>query len=163
MTTRDPRGDAPAGVSVVLALVIGVAVFVSLAILGLGMLSFFADVDIIHVPDMGMWPGIVGMGVAVLVFALVLRSLLARRHPSFPPVLFVGLIAALAHLFAVWLGALLAGVGLAPAVSAVSQLIVQGSSLVVLLAAVVGAWIAVALRRTRAAAPRWPWEREDEE
>lgn len=163
MTTGDPRGEAPTGVSVVLALVIGVAIFLSLAILGLGMLSFFTDVDIIDVPGMGLWPGIVGMAIAVLVFALVLRSLLARRHPSFPPVVVVGLIATLAHLVAVWLGALLSGVGLAPAASAVSQLVVRGSSLVVLLAAVIGAWIAVALRRTTAGAPRWPWERDDEE
>lgn len=163
MTIRDPRGDQPAGVSVVMALVIGAASFVSLTILGLGMLSYFADIDIITVPGLSMWPGIAGMALAVLAFVLMLRSLLARRHPSFPPVVFVGLVAALTHLVAVWLGALIGGVGLAPAAAAVSQLVVQGSSLVVLVTAIVGAWIAVALRRTTASAPHWPWERADEE
>ncbi|WP_309128416.1 hypothetical protein [Microbacterium sp.] len=160
---RDPRGDEPAGVSVILALVIGVTSFVSLTILGLGMLSYFADVDIISVPELSMWPGIVGMVAATLVFAVITRSVLSRPHPSFRSAATIGFCSALTHLAGVWLGALLGGVGLVHAAAAVSQLIVRGSSLVVLTAAAVGAWAAIALRRTRASAPHWPWERADEE
>ena len=39
----------------------------------------------------------------------------------------------------------------------------RGSSAVLLGAALIAAWIAIALRRTKAAAPHWPWERTDEE
>ncbi|MFD5213225.1 hypothetical protein [Microbacterium sp. NPDC058345] len=163
MTIRDPRGDQPAGVSAVLALVIGAACFLSLAILGLGMLSYFADVDIVSVPGLSVWPGISGMAAAVLLFAAVLRPVLSQPHPSFRPVLIIGLAAALVHLAVVWLGALVTGVGLVHAAAAASQLVVSGASLVLLITAVAGAWIAIALRRTSASAPHWPWERTDEE
>lgn|SRR5690606_6736143 len=157
-TTRDPRGESPAGVSAFLALVIGFVGFATLSILGLGMLSYFADVDILSVPGLDWWPAIVAMIVAILVFCWMLWPVLRRGRPSFLAVPAAALVTAVAHLVALWLAALLSGVGTAAALTAVSQLITRGSSLVVLLAAAVGAWVAIALRRTRARAPQWPWE-----
>ncbi|WP_193596824.1 hypothetical protein [Microbacterium sp. YJN-G] len=162
-TTGDPHGPAPQGVSAFLAVVIGFAAFASLAILGLGMLTFYADLDILTVEGLDSWPAIVGMIAAIGVFSWMLWTVLSRRHPPFPAVIPVGLATVLAHLAVVWLAALLSGAGLAAASAAVSQLVVRGSSLIVLLAALIGAWIAIALRRTRARALRWPWEDRDEE
>ncbi len=161
MTIRDPHGSAPEGVSVLVAGVIGAVCFAALAILGLGMLSYFTDTDIISVEELPLWPGLIGMAVAIAVFALMLRPVLARQHPSFSPVVLVAIVTVVSHLAAVWLSALLSGAGFAHATAAVSQLVVRGSSPVVLLAALVAAWIAVALRRTRGGTPKWPWERRE--
>lgn len=157
-TIRDPRGEEPAGASAFLSLVIGFVGFAALAILGLGMLSFFADIDILSVPGLDWWPAIVAMILAILVFCWMLWPTLSRGRPSFLAVPAVALVTVVAHLVGVWLAALLSGVGMSAALAAASQLIVRGSSLVVLIAAAIGAWAAVALRRTRAGAPRWPWE-----
>jgi len=162
-TTRDPRGETPAGVSAFLALVIGFVGFATLSILGLGMLSYFADIDILSIPGLDWWPAIVAMIFAILAFCWMLWPALRRDPPSFLAVPAAALVTAVAHLIALALAALLSGVGTAAAIAAVSQLIMRGSSLVVLLAAAVGAWVAIALRRTRAHAPQWPWEERDAE
>ena len=162
-TTGDPHGAPPTGVSALLALVIGFVGFAALAILGLGMLSFFRDIDILSVPGLDWWPAIVAMILAIAAFCWMLWPSLSRGRPSFLAVPAVALITAVAHLVALWLAALVSGVGTASALLAVSQLVMRGSSLVVLVAAAVGAWVAIALRRTRAAAPHWPWEDHDAE
>lgn len=162
-TTGDPRGAEPAGVSAFLALVIGFVGFAALAILGLGMLSFFNDVDILSVPGLDWWPAIVAMIFGIVVFCWMLWPGLARGRASFLFVPAVAFVTAIAHLVALWLAALLSGVGTAGALAAVSQLVVRGSSLVVLIAAAIGAWVAIALRRTSAHAPRWPWEHDEGE
>lgn len=163
MTIRDPHGPAPEGVSAFLAGVVGSVCFGAFAILGLGMLSYFADVDIISVEGLTLWPGVVGMAVAIAVFAAALAPVLRRARPSFGAIVLVALVAALAHLAAVWLSALIGGAGIAHAVAAASQIVVRGSSVVLIVSALVAGWIAVALRRSRSGTPRWPWEREDSE
>ncbi|WP_143738259.1 hypothetical protein [Microbacterium esteraromaticum] len=163
MTIRDPHGPAPEGVSAVLALVIGFASFAALAILGLGMLTFFADIDIIAVPGLDIWPGIVGMVIAIAVFSGMLWPVLVRERPHFPSVILVAIITVIAHVATVWVSALLSGATAVQASDAAAQLVTRGSSAVVLAAALVAAWIAVALRRTQANPPRWPWERNEEE
>lgn len=162
-TDGDPRGTEPTGVSAFLAMVIGFVGFAALSILGLGMLSFFRDIDILSIPGLEWWPAIVAMILAIAAFCWMLWPTLARDRPSFLAVPAVALVTAVAHLVVLWLAALLSGVGTASALAAVSQLVTRGSSLVVLLAAAVGAWVAIALRRTRAGAPHWPWEDDDAE
>ncbi|GAA3940552.1 hypothetical protein [Microbacterium soli] len=162
-TTDDPHGTAPAGVSALLALVIGFVLFAALDILGLGMLSYFAEMDILAVPGLDWWPGIVGMIAAVAVFAWMLWPSLVRERASFLSAVPVGLVAAVAHLVVVWLAALVSGAGTAAAFAAFAQLVTRGPSLVIAAAALVAAWSAIALRRTRASAPHWPWEGDEEE
>lgn len=162
-TDADPRGPEPTGVSAFLALVVGFVGFAALAILGLGMLSFFRDVDILSVPGLDWWPAIVAMLFAIAAFCWMLWPTLTRGSPSFLAVPAVALVTAVAHLAALWLAAVLSGVGLESALVAISQLLTRGSSGVVLLAAAVGSWVAIALRRTRAGAPHWPWEDGDAE
>lgn len=161
MTTGDPRDPASSGVSVALATVVGTVCFAAFAILGLGMLSYFADTDIISVEGLQLWPGVIGMAVAIGAYAMLLASLLRRETPTFASVLLVAMATVIAHLAAVWISAMITGVGLAHATAAGAQLVVRGSSLVVLVAALIAGWIAVALRRARGGVPKWPWERDE--
>jgi len=163
MTLRDPHGPVPEGVSAFLSGVVGTVCFGAFGILGLGMLSFFADVDIISVEGLTLWPGVVSMAVAIAVFACLLAPVLRRRLPSFGAVVLVALATALAHLAAVWLSAMVGGAGLAHASAAASQIVVRGSSVVIIVTALIAGWIAVALRRSRSGTPRWPWERDEAE
>jgi uncharacterized membrane protein len=141
--------------------VLATVLFFGLAILGLGMLSYFTDSDILSVPDLGQYPGVVGMVLAIVVFVAILVPSLRPRRPTYPASVLVGVATALAHLAGVWLTALVAGAGIAPATAAVMQLVVGGSTLVIGLAALVAAWVGIALRRTRAHRPSWPWEDEE--
>lgn len=137
--------------------------FFALAVFGLGTLSIATDTDIIAVPGLGQGPGVWGMLAALLAFALTLGATLRRRHPSFPSAPVVALATALAHLAGVWLGVLVANGDLVIATSVVGGLVSGGASLVLLAAAAIAAWSGIALRRTRAEHPRWPWERDDDE
>ncbi|MGN8026899.1 hypothetical protein [Microbacterium sp. 22242] len=145
-----------------LAWAIGVVSFFALAIMGLGMLSLFSEQDIISVPRLGQLPGIVGMGLAVLVFALALRGVLAEVRPSFVSSVFLALAAALVHLGGVWGAAVSEGSGAVRATAAAGQLVLGGSSAVMVLSALIAAWVGIALRRTASRAPRWPWEKDED-
>ncbi|MFD6700630.1 MULTISPECIES: hypothetical protein [unclassified Microbacterium] len=142
---------------------IGVISFFALAIMGLGMLSLLTEHDLIAVPRLGQLPGIVGMVLAVVVFALSLRGVLANPHPSFVATVFLALGAALVHLGGVWGAAVAEGAGAVDATAAAGQLVLGGASAVIVVAALIAAWVAIALRRTEARAPRWPWEKDDDE
>lgn len=136
--------------------------FFALAVFGLGAVSVATDSDIISVPGLGQLPGIVGMVVAVAAFAASLWVAVRSRHPSFLSVPMTALITALAHLVAVWVGAVLAAGDLVVATAVAGDLVLGGPSAVLLVAAAIAAWGGVALRRTRAQHPRWPWEHDDE-
>ncbi|WP_232304669.1 hypothetical protein [Microbacterium sp. XT11] len=137
--------------------------FFALAVFGLGAVSVATDSDIISTPGLGQAPGIVGMLVAVGAFALALGTALRRMRPSFLSVPSIALVTALAHLVAVWIVVLIAGGDLIIATAVSGELVRRGPSAVLLLAAAVAAWGGVALRRTRAQHPRWPWERHDDD
>jgi len=131
--------------------------------MGLGVLSLFAERDLISVPRLGQLPGVVGMVLAVAVFALALWGVLANPRPSFVATVFLALGAALVHLGGVWAAAVAEGAGAIDATAAAGQLVLGGASAVIVVAALVAAWGAIALRRTEARAPRWPWEKDDDE
>lgn len=163
MTSPNPRGPASAGVSAVLAVVLATVAFFALGVFGLGAVSVVTDTDIIAVPGLGQVPGIVGMLVAMITFAITLWFALRREHPVFSSVPVIALTTALGHLVAVW-GAALAGVDdLIIATAVAGDLVRGGASAVLLIAAAIAAWGGIALRRTRTSRPRWPWERDDEE
>ncbi|WP_295014788.1 hypothetical protein [uncultured Microbacterium sp.] len=141
---------------------IGVVSFFALAIMGLGVLSLWTERDLISVPGLGQLPGVIGMILAVVVFAISLRAVLSNAHPSFVTSVFLALAAALVHLGGVWGTSVAEGTGAVRATAALGQLVLGGGSAVLVLAALVGAWVAIALRRTHARAPRWPWERDED-
>lgn len=157
----DPRGPEPAGVSAVLAVVLATISCFALTIFGLGMLSVLTDRDIIAVPGLGPVPGVAGMVVAMGAFAATLGGALKRGRPSFVSVPVIGLSTALAHLIAVWMTVLMGAGDFVVATVVAGDLIRGGASLVLLAAASIAGWGGIALRRTRAQHPQWPWEPED--
>jgi hypothetical protein len=163
MSSPNPRGPESAGVSAVLALVLATVAFFALAVFGLGALTVVTDTDIIAVEGLGQLPGAAGMLVAVLAFALGLWIALRRARPSFLSVPGIAVGVGLAHLVTVWIGALFATGDLVIATAIAGDLVRGGASLVLLLVAAVAAWSGIALRRTRASHPRWPWENDDDE
>lgn len=137
--------------------------FFALAVFGLGALSVVTDTDIIAVPDLGQAPGVVGMLAAVIAFALMLWSSLRRPRPSYVATIAIALVAGLAHLAAVWIAVLVGAGNVVLATAVAGDLVRGGASAILVLAALIAAWGGIALRRTRAEHPRWPWERDEDE
>lgn len=137
--------------------------FFALAVFGLGAVSVATDTDIIAVPNLGQVPGVAGMIAAVVSFALVLWSTLRRSQPSYVATVAIALTAGLAHLVVVWFAVLIGDGDLVLATAVAGDLVRGGASAVIVLAALTAGWGGIALRRTRAEHPRWPWEREEEE
>ncbi len=137
--------------------------FFALAVFGLGAVSIATDTDIIAVPDLGQTPGVVGMIAAVVSFALVLWSTLRRPHPSYVATIAIALVAGLVHLVAVWVAVLVGAGSIVLATAVAGGLVRGGASAVLVLAGLIAGWGGIALRRTRAEHPRWPWERDEEE
>lgn len=126
-------------------------------------MSIATDTDIIAVPDLGQTPGVVGMIAAVVSFALMLWSTLRRPHPSYVATIAIALVAGIVHLIAVWAAVLVGAGNIVLATAVAGDLVRGGASAVLVLAALIAAWGGIALRRTRAEHPRWPWERDEEE
>jgi len=137
--------------------------FFALAVFGLGALSVATDTDIISTPDLGQAPGVVGMLAAVVAFAVLLWVTLRTRRPSFVSTITIALVTVLAHLAVVWFAVLLGTSDIVIATAVAGDLVRGGVSAVLLVAALIAAWGGIALRRTRAEHPRWPWERGEDE
>ncbi|WP_091029512.1 hypothetical protein [Microbacterium oxydans] len=136
--------------------------FFALAVFGLGALSVATDTDIIAVPGLGQAPGAIGMLSAVIVFALMLWSTLRRGNPSYVATVAIALLAGITHLAAVWITVLIGSSDLVIATAVAGDLVRGGVSAVLVVAGLIAAWGGIALRRTRAEHPRWPWERDDD-
>ncbi|QEA30420.1 hypothetical protein FGL91_00925 [Microbacterium sp. CBA3102] len=137
--------------------------FFALAVFGLGALSVATDTDIISTPDLGQAPGVVGMLAAVVAFAVLLGVTLRTRRPSFVSTITIALVTVLAHLAVVWFAVLLGTSDVVIGTAVAGDLVRGGVSAVLLVAALIAAWGGIALRRTRAEHPRWPWERDEDE
>ncbi|MFS6609411.1 hypothetical protein [Microbacterium aurugineum] len=137
--------------------------FFALAVFGLGALSVATDTDIISTPDLGQAPGVAGMLAAVVAFAVLLWVTLRARRPSFVSTITIALVTVLAHLAVVWFAVLLGTSDIVIATAVAGDLVRGGVSAVLLVAALIAAWGGIALRRTRAEHPRWPWERDEDE
>ncbi len=135
--------------------------FFAIAVFGLGVLSIVTDADIISVPDSGQAPGIIGMIVAVAVFAGILYLAVRITHPRFRSVWAISITTAFAHMLAAAIGALVVTGDFVNALAVMGELITGGASVVILATSAIAGWAGVALRRTRAKRPRWPWERDD--
>lgn len=135
--------------------------FFAIVVFGLGALSVVTDADIIAVPAAGQAPGIIGMIVAVAVFASILWLAVRTTHPRFRSVWTISIATALAHLLAAAIGAIVVTGEFINALAVMGGLITGGASVVVLVTAAIAGWAGVALRRTRAKRPLWPWERDD--
>jgi len=153
----EPMGRVAPPVAVAFA-VVG---FFALLIAGFGLLSLLSDAEVIPVAGLGQLPGAVGVGAAVALFAVTTWLAVRRPRPSFLSVPVIALASFLAYLAGVMIGAVFAGTDAARAASAIGAFATSWFAVVLASAALVAGWAAVALVRTRAQRPRWPWERDD--
>ncbi|MBZ4487611.1 hypothetical protein LQ938_02165 [Microbacterium sp. cx-55] len=146
-----------------LALVLTGVGFLALVIAGLGIGSLNADADVIAVPGLGPLPGplaVVGSGVA---YALVAWQAVRLARPRFTAVIGVTIASYLAYGIVGGVAALFATGSLGATTTVAIELLLRWPGLVVAASAAIASWCAIALVRTRATQPRWPWERDDEE
>jgi len=134
--------------------------FFALSIAGLGIGSLWTDSDVIAVPGLGQVPGIIGMLAALGVFALTAATAVRRPQPPYTGVVLVVVATWLAYVLVTGLGATVAAADLGAGFAVTGGLALGWQGLVLAAAALVAGWSAIALVRTRAAAPRWPWERD---
>lgn len=135
--------------------------FLALVIAGLGIVGLITDQDVIATPGLGQLPGIAGIVVTGCAFALSLWLALRGSDPSFWNALWVAVSCFLAYLIGVAAGILIAGADPAVAAGVAGRIATGWFGLVVTLAALVSAWSAIALVRTSARRPRWPWENDE--
>lgn len=157
------RGDEGGSVRPVAALAYACIGFATLVIFGFGMLSLALNADVLPVPGLGNSPGIVGVIVALIGFAATLWSGLRVEHPTYWTAAVAAIVSLVAYVAGVWLTALVTSAALGLATSAVAAFATSWFAVVLLAAAGIAAWSGIALVRTRASRPRWPWEGEEDE
>jgi hypothetical protein len=172
----DGEGAASAGpVRPPIALAFATIGFVALTIFGLGITSLVLAEDVIATPGLGQIPGAAGVVCATLAFAGGLWAAIARagseaspasagaRHPSYWGAAWTTAAAFLAYVGGVWFAALFTGADLGVATAVAGRLATSWFGVSVAAAAFVSAWAGIALVRTRAHRPRWPWEDDFDE
>ncbi|MGN8553497.1 UNVERIFIED_CONTAM: hypothetical protein OHV15_13025 [Microbacterium sp. SLM126] len=147
----------------VTALVFATAAFVALLIFGLGMTSLAIGEDVVATPGLGQFPGIMATALATLGFAGALAAALRRTPASYWASAWIAAATFLAYVGGLWAGAVITGAGVAVATAVAGRIATTWFGLVVAGAAFVCAWGGIALVRTRAGRPRWPWEDEFDE
>lgn len=158
----DERGGG-GPVRPVTALVFATAAFVALLIFGLGMTSLILGEDVVATPGLGQVPGIVATVLATAGFAGGLWAAVRRAPASYWGSAWTAVAAYLAFVGGLWLGAVGTGADLAVAAAIAGRVATTWFGVVVAAAAFIAAWGGVALVRTRAGRPRWPWEDEFDE
>ncbi len=161
MSGAAQSGSGP--VRPVIALVFATAAFVALLIFGLGMTSLALGEDVVATPGLGQIPGITATVLATAAFAGGLWAAVRRPPASYWGSAWTTAATFLGYLGGLWFGAVATGAGLAVAVAIAGRIATSWFGLVVAGAALVCAWGGIALVRTRASRPRWPWEDEFDE
>lgn len=155
MTER--AGSVPPSIAAAMATV----GFAALAIAGLGVTSVLLDADVIAVPGLGNLPGAAGMVCAVIAVGATVWFGARRRRPSYLTSAATTVGALVAYLLGVVFGGILTGVDPARTVSAAAGFATSWFAVVLMIAAFVAGWSGIALVRTGATRPDWPWERPD--
>ncbi|SFR94246.1 hypothetical protein SAMN04487846_0928 [Microbacterium sp. cf046] len=157
-------GGASGGpVRPLVALGLATVAFVALLIFGLGMVSLILEEDVVEVPGLGQIPGVFATAVTVGAFALVLWLGLRAPKRSYWTALWAAVACYLVYVGGMWIGALVAGGAFSIAAEVAGRIATTWFGAVVAAAAAVSAWGGIALSRTRAERPRWPWEDEFDE
>lgn len=164
MTTPPPSGAGP--VSPLTAVALATVTFVALIIGAFGVLALVLGEDPIETPGIGQVPGIVATAISAIVFGASLWFTLRRRHPQSRPSFWsaagVALAAAIAYVAMLWIAAVATGADLGAAGGAAGRIATSWFGVALLLAAFACAWGGIALVRTRAERPRWPWEDDED-
>ncbi len=147
----------------IVALALATVSFIALVIFALGMVSLAVGADIVEARGLGQIPGIVATALATAAFALSLWLTLRRQHPSFWGALWAALACYVVYVVSMWIGVLSTGADLAVATGVAGRIATTWFGVVVAASGAVAAWGGIALVRTRAQRPRWPWEDEFDE
>ncbi|MEV7693874.1 hypothetical protein AB0N73_11160 [Microbacterium sp. NPDC089189] len=156
-------GESAGPVRPAVALVLTLIGFLAVVIAGFGFVSLATDSDVVSVPSLGPLPGVIAVAGAGAAYAGVTARAVGARHPRYRSAAVVAAAAWAAYGLA---GAVAAALGTGDLVTGavlLGALWVGWPGLVVAAAAAVAAWSAVALVRTRAGRPQWPWEGDDDE
>jgi hypothetical protein len=137
--------------------------FAALVIFGFGMTSLALNEDVIAVPGLGQSHGVVGVVCAVSAFAASTWIAVRRPHPSYWSSCWTAVAVLVAYLAGLWITALVTGADPVAATSAVAGVATSWFAVVLVAAALVAGWCGVALVRTQASRPRWPWEHDEDE
>lgn len=159
-----PSGDTPGGpIRPAIALGYAVVGFAALAICSLGLTSLLTDQDVIAVSGLGQIPGILAMILGIGGFAAALWPFLAAEHPPYFGAFAAAVVALFGYLAGVAIGGFFSTGDFATAAAAAGGIATSWFGLVLAVAAFAAGWSGIALVRTRARRPRWPWERDEDE
>jgi hypothetical protein len=176
---RAAEGGGPLRPAVALAFaLIG---FATLAIFGLGITSLALNEDVLVIqpgtvlPPVGpipsgmldsgltQLPGVISLTAASAAFAGALWLRIRRPHPSFWGAVTVTVVVFLVYLVVLGITALMVSADVVAAIAVVAHAATSWFGAVIAGAALVASWCGIALVRTRARRPRWPWERDDDD
>ena len=135
--------------------------YLALLVAGLGFASAITNQDVISVPGTSLIAAFVAAGIAIIAFGLFLLGPASRARPSYWSALSTALGTAAVYLLALGACVLVSGGDLDRTLAVLGDVIVGWVTPVVAIAAAVAAWGALAMRRTSASRPRWPWEDEE--
>ncbi len=161
MSERQDQQGGP--VRPLVALAFTTAAFIALLIFGLGMLSLALGEDVIEAPGLGQIPGILAVALSTAAFAGSLWAAVRMPSPSFWGAAWTTAATFIGYLVGMWFGAVATGADLAVATAVAGRIATTWFGVVVAGAALVASWGGIALVRTRAQRPRWPWEDEFDE
>jgi len=137
--------------------------FVAVVIAGYGLLSLLLEQEVIATPGLGALPGALALAAATVAYVVTVGLALRLPRPHYRATATTVVAVLIADLLGLWLGAIISGVDAARATAAAASFVLSWFSVMLAAAAFVSAWCAVALVRTRASRPRWPWERDEDE
>jgi len=152
------EGMAPAT-----AIVFALVGYFALLVCGLGVTSLVTDRNVLVAPGAGPIPGVVGALFSIAGVALVLAVMLRAPRPSYGTAVLTALTAFLGYLLGLVVGVVTVGVDASVLAALTGSFVLSWFSVVVAVVGAVAGWAAVALVRTRAERPRWPWENDEDE
>lgn len=135
--------------------------FAALAICGFGFTSLLTDTDVLSAPGLGQGAGIAAMIVAALAFAVTVLG--ATRRGRYAAAIWVMVATVAGYLAGIVGGGVLSGADAALAVGVAGEFALSWYAAVLAVTAAASAWAGIALVRTRAKRPEWPWEGDEEE
>ena len=132
--------------------------YLALLVSGLGFGSLIIDDDVITTAGVSTLAAYVAAGISILAFAGFLLGPLRRDRPSFWFAASTALGATAVHALTLGVAVLVSNGDLGVVGGVLSEVLVGWVSPLILVAALVASWAAIAVRRTAAHRPRWPWE-----
>ena len=135
--------------------------YLALLVAGLGIASVIADDDVISTPEVSLVAAYTAAGLAIVGFALLLLAPLSHARPSYWSAVSTGVGSAGLYVIALGIGVLLSSGELSLVAAVLREVLLGWVVPVVLGSALIAAWAAIAMRRTAASRPRWPWEDEE--